>query len=168
MTFRTIHSECLSFLHPEARRTKSGKACSQSGHKQKQGSIISILEKTQLLFHFEAYWGASKRFRKSWKYYFTTASVKNAINEEYGITIKDKKDYEGVLLENLLASRLYNLSYNGDFPLFNVYYDEKDKGVDFIIRKHFQNPIPIEVGIGEKDNSQIKKAMNNLEESTEF
>ncbi len=131
--------------------------------KSKVNSILSILEKTQLVFHYEAYGGASKRVRKSWKYYLATSSIKNSITEEYGTTIRDKKDYEGILLENLVASSLYNLSYNGEFPFFNVYYDADKGGVDFIIQKHFQSPIPIEVGIGKKDNKQIKKAINKLD-----
>ena len=35
-------------------------------------------------------------------------------------------------------------------------------GVDFIVQKHFQTPIPIEVGMGKKDDKQIKKAINKL------
>lgn len=131
--------------------------------KSKVNSILSTLEKTQLVFHYEAYGGASKRVRKSWKYYLATASIKNSINEEYGITIQDKTDYEGILLENLVASSLYKISYNGEFPFFNIYYDGDKGGVDFIIQKHFQKPIPIEVGIGQKDNKQIKKAINKFD-----
>ena len=77
--------------------------------------------------------------------------------------ICDQKDYEGVLLENLVASSLYNLSYTGDFPLYDIYYDEKRKGVDFVVQKHFQKPVPIEVGIGKKDYSQIKYAIRRLD-----
>ena len=125
-------------------------------------SIFNILEQTQLIFHCEAYGGIKKRVRKSWKYYLATPSVKNCINETLGNTILDKSDYEGVLLENLVASSLHNLSYTGDLPLFNTYYDMDKGGVDFIVQKHFQTPIPIEVGMGKKDNKQIKKAINKL------
>lgn len=130
--------------------------------KSKVNSILSTLERTQLVFHWEAYGGATKRIKKQWKYYLATASIKNAINEEFGNTIFEKRDYEGILLENLVASSLYNLSYNGEFPLFNIYYDADNGGVDFILQKHFQNPIPIEVGMGKKDNKQIKKGINKL------
>ena len=115
-----------------------------------------------MIFHCEAYGGIKKRVRKSWKYYLATPSVKNCINETLGNTILDKSDYEGVLLENLVASSLHNLSYTGDLPLFNTYYDMDKGGVDFIVQKHFQTPIPIEVGMGKKDNKQIKKAINKL------
>ena len=126
-------------------------------------SILNILEQTQLLFHCEAYGGVGKRVKKSWKYYLATPSVKNCINETFGNTIRDRKDYEGVLLENLVATGLYNLAYTGDFPLFDIYYDGKKGGVDFIIQKYFQKPIPIEVGIGEKGNRQIKGAIDRLD-----
>lgn len=126
-------------------------------------SILNILEQTKLVFHYEAYGGAGKRVKKSWKYYLATSSIKNCINETFGNTIRDKKDYEGVLLENLVASNLYNLAYTGNFPLFDIYYEDGKRGVDFIIQKHFQKPIPIEVGIGEKDNKQIKSAIKRLD-----
>ena len=35
--------------------------------------------------------------------------------------------------------------------------------VDFLIKKGFDNPIPIEVGHGEKNKRQIKKAMNKYD-----
>ncbi len=130
--------------------------------KSKVNSILSTLERTQLVFHCEAYGGATRRVKKSWKYYLATSSVKNAINEEFGNTMRNQRDYEGILLENLIASSLHKLSYNGDFPLFNTFYDSDKGGVDFIVQKHFEAPIPIEVGMGRKDNKQIKKAMNKL------
>lgn len=126
-------------------------------------SILNILEQTQLVFHFEAYGGSGKRVKKSWKYYLATSSIKNCINETFGNTIRDRKDYEGVLLENLVASTLYNLAYTGSFPLFDIYYDAKKGGADFIVQRHFQKPIPIEVGIGKKDDRQIKDAIRRCQ-----
>lgn len=63
-------------------------------------NIINTLEKTQLLFHNEAYGGASKTIKKSWKYNFATPSIRNAINMKFGNTAGSKSEYEGILLEN--------------------------------------------------------------------
>ena len=44
-------------------------------------------------------------------------------------------DYEGSLLENLVASNLFNLS-NNQFTNFTIYYDaDKKRNVDFLIQK---------------------------------
>ena len=65
----------------------------------KVNSIFHILEKTQLVFHYEAYGGSSKRVKKSWEYYIATSSLKNSINEEFGINTVNKKEYEEILLK---------------------------------------------------------------------
>lgn len=128
--------------------------------KSKINNIINTLEKTQLLFHNEAYGGASKTLKKSWKYNFATPSIRNAINMKYGNSAGSKSEYEGILLENQIASNLFNLNQK-TFYDFNVYYDSQKGGVDFIVHKLFDNAIPIEVGIGKKTKRQVKKAMDS-------
>ncbi|RAP47636.1 MAG: hypothetical protein BZ135_01750 [Methanosphaera sp. rholeuAM6] len=133
-----------------------GKSTSTINH------IFEILEKTQLLFHYQAYGGSNKKARKSWKYYIATASLKNSINEKFGNTSINQHDYNGILLENMIASTLFNLNQSQKIPRFNTYYDSSNGGVDFIIQKEFETAIPIEVGLGKKNNKQIKKAMNKF------
>ena len=125
-------------------------------------NILDLLEKTHLIFHCEPYGGSSKRIKKPWKYYFAMPSIMNALSLKAGNTLKNTKEFEGKLLENLVASNLNNLSIR-QLDDFTVYYDgNKSKNVDFIVQKNFESEIPIEVGRGKKNKRQIKHAMNRF------
>ena len=121
-------------------------------------NILVALEKTHLIFHIEPLSSASKRVRKSWKYYFATASLRHNLAKNYGNPYRDINAYYGILAENLVASKLYNLSKNGKFDL---YYDSNKGGVDFLIENGTLDIIPIEVGFGKKSKKQISKAISN-------
>ena len=124
-------------------------------------NILDILEKTHLIFSIEAYGTSSKRMKKTKKYYFATSSIRNALSINSGNTIKDIKQYEGILLENHVASILFNFTQRGN-NYFTLYYDaNKKRNVDFILQQDFKNPVPIEVGRGTKDKKQITHAINN-------
>ena len=41
-----------------------------------------------------------------------------------------------------------------------IFYDPEKEGVDFLIQKGFDEIIPVEVSIGKKGGSQIKKAIS--------
>lgn len=122
-------------------------------------NILDILEKTQLIFHAEAYGSATKRYRKTNRYFFATSSLRHALNQDLDNPIQDMKAYKGLLLENFVASTLHHLKNNERFQL---YYDSnsKNKNVDFLIQKSTNTPIPIEVGIGKKSKKQIVSSMN--------
>lgn len=126
-------------------------------------NIFNILEQTKLLFHLQAYGGAEVQSRRSWKYYIATSSLKNGINKKFGHTILNENDYDGILLENLIAVSLHNLKsrfeYNPDRQ-FNIFYDKTNGGVDFILQKEFDNVIPLEVGLGRKKDKQVRRFMN--------
>lgn len=125
--------------------------------------ILDLLEKTYLLFHCEPYGGSAKRVKKSWKYYFATPSIRHALSNKVGNPLWGTDDYEGMLLENLIASILFNLS-NKQFADFKLYYDgDKKRNVDFLIQKDSENVIPIEVGRGKKTKLQIKHAINRYD-----
>lgn len=122
--------------------------------------ILDLLEKTHLIFHCEPYGGSAKRVKKSWKYYFATPSIRHALSRKVGNPLLGTEDYDGLLLENLIASNLFNLS-NREFTNFTIYYDANKKiNVDFLIQEESENVIPIEVGRGKKKKSQIKHAIN--------
>ena len=121
-------------------------------------NILDFLEKTHVLFHCEPYGGAAKKIKKEWKYFFATSSIRYALAKKTGHSLIDTSEYEGLLIENLIATNLFNLFNNDD--TFTVYYDpNKKKNVAFLIQNGFEYPIPIEVGRGEKKKSQIKYAM---------
>lgn len=123
-------------------------------------TTLELLEKTHLIFHLETYASSSNRNRKAWKYYFATSSIKYALSSYIGSITKDKNKIEGVLLENLVASKLHELSdYNYNFSL---YYDGgKKSNVDFILWHDVYGSIPIEVGHGRKDKRQVVNAMEH-------
>jgi len=74
--------------------------------------------------------------------------------------MKNTSEYEGILLENLVASTLNNIKKQENH-YFTIYYDSNKKNnVDFLLQEEFKNPIPLEVGRGKKDKKQIKYAMN--------
>lgn len=124
-------------------------------------NILDILEKTHLIFSIEAYGTSSKHMKKTKKYYFATSSIRNALSENSGNTINDIKQYEGILLENHVASILFNFTQRGN-DCFTLYYDaNKKQNVDFILQRDFKNPVPIEVGRGRKDKKQITHAINS-------
>lgn len=118
-------------------------------------NIISILEKTHVIFHVEPYSSSSKRIRKSWKYYFATPSLRHSLSLNIGTISRDLNAYMGILSENLVGSLLFNLSND-----FNIYYDSEKGGVDFILQTFMNNAIPIEVGYSKKSKKQIKNAIS--------
>lgn len=127
--------------------------------------IIDLLEKTHLIFHTEPYGSAAKRSKKSWKYFFASSSLKHALVKDLGSSMRDVKAYEGILLENLVASTFFNWTNRKNIS-FNLFYDanddEKNKTtVDFIIKEGFNKPIPIEVGIGKKGDKHISKSISD-------
>ncbi|WP_458404521.1 ATP-binding protein [Methanobrevibacter sp.] len=125
-------------------------------------TIMDLLEKTHLIFHTEPYSGANARAKKSWQYYFATPSIMHAINTKFGFSSINLSEYEGILLETLVGSLLVNLKNSEQFFEFSIFYDTykvKKQRVDFIIKKDFDDVIPIEVGHGEKSTNQIKDAM---------
>lgn len=126
-------------------------------------TILELLEKTHLIFHYEPYSGPNGRVKKSWQYYFATPSLRHAINKNWGFSPMNQDEYEGILLENLVASGLFNLKNNENHFDFNVFFDPLKGGVDFLIKKEFEKPIPIEVGHGNKTKRQIINAINRYD-----
>lgn len=90
-----------------------------------------------------------------------TSSLKSAQNYRIGKYDLNHDKCYATLLENQVASSLYRLSKETQESL-GIFYDSKKKGADFIV-KHLDKKIPIEVGIGKKTKSQVKKAMNRYD-----
>ena len=124
------------------------------------------MEKTQLIFHYEPYVSPGGRVKKTWNYYFANSSIRHAINKHFGFSSMKKEYYEGILLENLVASSLFNIKNNEHYFEFDIFFELGKNTVDFLIKKGFENPIPIEVGLEYKSKRQIKKAINKF--NTEY
>lgn len=128
-------------------------------------NVLKILEKTHLIFHCENYTSTANRSSNAWKYYFATSSLKYALSSQIGNPEKNTPEFEGILLENLVASTLHNTYLNRE-DFFTLYYDNHKRGnVDFIVDNQIKSPIPIEVGQGKKDKKQIKKQIKNAIDS---
>lgn len=120
-------------------------------------SIISALEKTQLIFHCEPYGSSQKRTTKSWKYYFLSNQIKSCIYLNIFQASSNPKDFLGLISENYVASALFKMkAKKGNFGIF---YDSDKKGVDFLLNNTFGEIIPIEVGTGKKSIKQVKLAI---------
>ena len=123
-------------------------------------TLCYLLEKTQLHFSFDEYGGINHRIKKTKQYYFATPSIRHVINLNFGVTKITEDEYEGILLENFVASNLFNLKTDENFIDFNIYYEKRKRGVEFLVNKSFENPIPIKVGHKKKSKRRVINAMN--------
>lgn len=125
--------------------------------------LLDSFEKTQLIFHIPPFTSSAKRTTKPNKYYFATSSLKHALSTNLGnAVLEDKNAYMGKLLENFVASSFFNLENRSDV-IYKAYYDNAKrgkKGVDFVIQRGLEKPIPIEVSYGNKDKTQIIQALS--------
>ncbi|MBQ2653917.1 MAG: ATP-binding protein [Methanobrevibacter sp.] len=126
--------------------------------------VLDILEKSQLIFHIEAFTSTVKRTTKPHKYFFATSSLKHNLALDVGSAIlEEKTTYMGKLFETYVASSFLNLD-NRSVNSYKIYYDDSnkdnEKNVDFIVQRGLEKPIPIEVSCGEKEDSQIKRAIS--------
>jgi len=120
--------------------------------------ILDVLEKTHLVFSVKPYGGAGKLTRKPWKYYFLSPSINAAIRYKLGVLDVLDRNMLGVLAENLAASTFFKIKET--MYEYGIFYDPEKEGVDFLIQKGIDEIIPVEVSIGKKGKSQIKKAIS--------
>lgn len=125
-------------------------------------SILDVLEKTHLVFSVKPYGGAGKVVRKPWKYYFLSPSINAAIRYKLGVYDLRDRDMLGLFAENLTASYFFRMKETINIPT-GIFYDPGKEGVDFLIRKGFEEIIPVEVSIGKKGRSQVKKAVRKYQ-----
>ncbi|WP_298501026.1 ATP-binding protein [uncultured Methanobrevibacter sp.] len=129
--------------------------------------VLDILEKTQLIFHIEPFTSSVKRTTKPNEYFFATSSLKHNLSLDMGAAIlEDETAYMGKLFETYVASSFHNLD-NRNITSYKIYYDDanrnSEKNVDFIVQRGMEKPIPIEVSWGDKDKSQIKRAISKYQ-----
>lgn len=124
-------------------------------------NILSVLEKTQLIFPITAYGTGGKIIKKPWEYFFLAPSLKAAINFETGRWDLNSKKCLATLAETLVASSLYKLKLLRH-NFIDLFYDSKKSGVDFLVWS-VDKIIPIEVYVDKKTKSQLTKAINNYD-----
>lgn len=121
-------------------------------------NLLDALEKTQLIFSFNAYGSEFNQSKKAKEYYFLATQIKAAHFLIKGDVSSNYRQYLGILLENQIASILYKMK-SELFDGIGIYYDSRKGGVDFIIKDINEKAIPVEVGIGKKNKKQIIKAI---------
>lgn len=157
---RTTISRIITFL---ALQDPGGSSDAKLGNKLGTSpklirEILNILEKTHLVFSVKPYGTAGKVVRKSWKYYFLSPTLTATIRFKLGkYNTRDRK-LLGVLSESLVASYFFRLKETSNLPL-GIFYDPAKNGVDFLLQTPDEGLIPVEVGVGRKDKSQITKAI---------
>ena len=124
--------------------------------------LLDILEKTHLIFHVEPYGGAGKMIRTPKKYYFLSPSINASINFTIGKHRPNDNEYLGVLAETFVASSFFRLRNTISKP--NGIFTPTQKGMsDFIITTFEGDKVAVEVGIGKKGDSQVKRTMNKYD-----
>ena len=120
--------------------------------------IFEVLEESKLIFSIHAYGSSGKTLKKKTEHFFSTPSIKSALN--YRVKRYDLNDIQcySVLIENMIASTLYNISKQSMYSI-GLFYDAEKKGVDFLLKVE-DKIIPIEVGIGKKSKNQITRSMD--------
>ncbi len=120
--------------------------------------ILTVLEKTQLIFNIKPYGAAGKLIKKPWKYYFLSPSLKSAINFKFGRYDLNDRKIMGSLAENMVASTFFKMKETRNLPL-GIFYPTEKGGVDFLLINSKDEIIPVEVGVGKKSEYQVTKAI---------
>ncbi|MBE6487807.1 MAG: ATP-binding protein [Methanosphaera stadtmanae] len=122
--------------------------------------LLKALTQSLIIFQIEEYGSPSKRNKKSKEYYYWSTQMKSAIfQNDGGSTTRSVNEINGILLENYVAYSLYRLKIENNYK-FNIHFDSRVGGVDFLIKTLTGKIIPIEVGIGKKNKRQIISAIN--------
>ena len=124
--------------------------------------LLDILEKTHLIFHINPFGGAGKMTRTPKKYYFLSPSINAAINFTLGKHNPTRNDYLGILAETFVASSFFRLYKTISKP--SGIFTPTEKGMaDFVLTTFEGDRVAVEVGIGKKGTSQIRRTMNKYD-----
>ncbi len=123
-------------------------------------SVLSILEKSEIIYSIKAYGSPMKQVRKTPKYTFVAPAIKASLLAETGQLNYSTQIY-GKLFEDVVASYLYRIKETKG--LLDIKYDSEEGGTDFIIMNKTDNKnIPLEVGYGEKSDKQVLQTMKKV------
>ena len=157
---RSVISRVITFLAlQDPGGTSDAKLATKLGKSPRLiREILNILELTHLVFSVKPYGTAGKVVRKAWKYYFLSPTVNAAIRFKLGKYNRRDRKLLGVLTESLVASYFFRMKETIHRPL-GIFYDPAKNGVDFLLQTADDGLIPVEVGVGEKDRTQINRAI---------
>jgi len=122
--------------------------------------VLSVLEQAELLIRVLPHGSHKSKLTKPSKYLFMSPAIRMAL---LGIVGKEATFHArmGKLLEDAAAmhfSREFIGSGTGA-----ISYDGVQGGADFILQIANKKQIVIEIGVGEKDRTQVKKTMERIQ-----
>ncbi len=120
-------------------------------------NLVDVLEKCELLFKIYPYGSIEKKVRKSQKIKFLPVPIKTALWHKMGVVIDDV--CYGSLLEDVVAFYLYLFCKKKGY---NLSYEPKKGGADFILISPYMEKIVIEVGLGKKSSKQVLRSMERV------
>ena len=121
----------------------------------KVDQILKALEESHLIFSLKPKSTGKSITRKPWKYYFMSPTLNAAVySRSKPVDVWNDHLY-GPLVENLAAFYLLKMTWPGQGAEF--FYDSKEKSADFIVGD--REPVPVEIGIGRKNDSQVKNSV---------
>lgn len=122
-------------------------------------NILEVLEYAELLIRVMPYGSNFKKVRKPSKYLFMSSAIRSAFLSVAG-NPSIFNQQKGHLMEDIVAMTLYREFVATSRGALN--YDSSKGGADFILTIAEKNIIPIEVGMGEKPNKQVRKTMKKI------
>lgn len=122
-------------------------------------SILDILERAELLIRIMPFGSNTKKVRKPSKYQFMSSAMRSAFLSVAG-NQQIFAQQKGRLMEDIVAMTLYREFVDNSGGALNR--DSSKGAADFILIIAEKNIIPIEVGMGEKLGTQVKKTMKKV------
>lgn len=122
-------------------------------------SVLDALEKAEIVIRVLPHGSNTSAVKKSSKYLFMTPAIRMSL---LSITGLDETFLvrQGKLLEDIVGLHFYReFVSNG---VGTLTYDSAIAGADFILQIANKKQIAIEIGMGEKENRQVKNTMNKV------
>ena len=125
--------------------------------KETVSRVLNALEKCMLINSVKPFGKEEKIVKKAWKYYFVSPTLRYCIKNFLGTY---REEDRGILLEDYVSSVLFRIKKTR--LNFDIFYDSKKKGSNFLVKKFSEKPIPIEVKFGEKGENQLLFSMKRF------
>lgn len=122
-------------------------------------NILEVLEQAELLIRIMPFGSNSKKVRKPSRYQFMSSAMRSAFLSIAG-NEQIFAGQKGRLMEDIVAMTLYREFVANSRGALN--YDSSKAGADFILTIAEKNIIPIEVGMGDKLGTQVRKTMKKI------
>lgn len=122
-------------------------------------AVLDALEKAEIIIKIAPHGSGATAARKPAKYLFMSPAIRMSLLSITGLdeTFLNRR---GKLLEDVAALHLYREFMAGGAG--GVTYDSAAAGADFILQITNKKQIAIEIGMGEKDFTQVKNTMEKV------